>query len=148
MPIRPSLDTVLQCGTGWNGFQLPAISKRLFPNRRFSVRSRFLFGMAHSMNSPDSLLPKSGSGTQPPSGGELTDSPSTSPSTSPSSAAVSIARNEPNPGGEPSAELVSRLPKIVHFRELCRCGDEVWIENEGQLYRLRRTRQGKLILTK
>jgi hemin uptake protein HemP len=48
-----------------------------------------------------------------------------------------------------NAEALSgRLPKIVPFRELCRCGDEVWIENEGQLYRLRRTRQGKLILTK
>lgn len=42
----------------------------------------------------------------------------------------------------------TRLPKIVPFQELCRCGDEVWIENGGQLYRLRRTRQGKLILTK
>ena len=40
------------------------------------------------------------------------------------------------------------LPKIVRFDELARCGDEVWIEHEGQLYRLRRTRQGKLILTK
>lgn len=39
-------------------------------------------------------------------------------------------------------------PKIISFRELCRCGDEVWIENDGQLYRLRRTRLGKLILTK
>jgi len=49
---------------------------------------------------------------------------------------------------EVGAELNSKLPKIVPFRDLCRCGDEVWIENEGQLYRLRRTRQGKLILTK
>jgi len=40
------------------------------------------------------------------------------------------------------------LGKVVRFRDICRCGDEVWIENEGQLYRLRRTRQGKLILTK
>jgi len=40
------------------------------------------------------------------------------------------------------------LPKIIRFNELSRCGDEIWIENEGQLYRLRRTRQGKLILTK
>ncbi|TWU35768.1 hypothetical protein Q31b_52030 [Novipirellula aureliae] len=38
--------------------------------------------------------------------------------------------------------------KIVHFNELARCGEEVWIEHEGQLYRLRLTRQGKLILTK
>lgn len=42
----------------------------------------------------------------------------------------------------------ARLPKIIPFTELCRCGDEVWIEHDGQLYRLRRTRLGKLILTK
>jgi len=40
------------------------------------------------------------------------------------------------------------LPKMVQFENLSRCGDEVWIENLGQIYRLRRTRQGKLILTK
>ena len=40
------------------------------------------------------------------------------------------------------------LPKIVQFEALSRCGDEIWIENNGQIYRLRRTRQGKLILTK
>ncbi len=40
------------------------------------------------------------------------------------------------------------LPKIIPFDGLARCGDEVWIENAGQIYRLRRTRQGKLILTK
>jgi hemin uptake protein HemP len=45
-------------------------------------------------------------------------------------------------------QISDRLPKIVPFRELCRCGDEIWIENDGQLYRLRRTKQGKLILTK
>lgn len=39
-------------------------------------------------------------------------------------------------------------PKIVRFKDLSRCGDEIWIEHEGQLYRLRQTRQGKLILTK
>lgn len=61
---------------------------------------------------------------------------------------------EENEAGGDSGELVkngdnvARLPKIIPFRELCRCGDEVWIENEGQLYRLRRTKQGKLILTK
>ena len=40
------------------------------------------------------------------------------------------------------------LPKIISFDSLARCGDEIWIENDGQIYRLRRTRQGKLILTK
>jgi hemin uptake protein HemP len=40
------------------------------------------------------------------------------------------------------------LPKIIRFDALARCGDEIWIENDGQIYRLRKTRQGKLILTK
>ena len=41
-----------------------------------------------------------------------------------------------------------QLPKIISFDTLARCGDEIWIENSGQIYRLRKTRQGKLILTK
>lgn len=40
------------------------------------------------------------------------------------------------------------LPKIIKFTDLARCGDEIWIEFDSQLYRLRKTRQGKLILTK
>ncbi len=40
------------------------------------------------------------------------------------------------------------MPKIIPFSTLARCGDEVWIETGGQIYRLRKTRQGKLILTK
>ncbi|WP_047815136.1 hemin uptake protein HemP [Rhodopirellula islandica] len=40
------------------------------------------------------------------------------------------------------------MPKIIRFEALARCGGEIWIENEGQIYRLRKTRQGKLILTK
>lgn len=40
------------------------------------------------------------------------------------------------------------LPKIIPFTSLARCGEEVWIETGGQVYRLRKTRQGKLILTK
>jgi hemin uptake protein HemP len=56
--------------------------------------------------------------------------------------------DEKEQGGSLPGDPGVRLPKIVPFRELCRCGDEVWIENDGELYRLRRTRQGKLILTK
>ncbi|MEL7496267.1 MAG: hemin uptake protein HemP [Planctomycetota bacterium] len=41
-----------------------------------------------------------------------------------------------------------QLPKIISFDTLARCGEEIWIENNGQIYRLRRTKQGKLILTK
>jgi hemin uptake protein HemP len=40
------------------------------------------------------------------------------------------------------------VPKIIKFDSLARCGEEIWIENNGQIYRLRRTKQGKLILTK
>ena len=45
-------------------------------------------------------------------------------------------------------EVISKLPKIISFEELARCGEEIWIENNGDLYRLRRTKQGKLLLTK
>ncbi|MCC9640642.1 hemin uptake protein HemP [Rhodopirellula sp. JC740] len=50
----------------------------------------------------------------------------------------------------PSATTMSTggMPKIIRFEALARCGGEIWIENEGQIYRLRKTRQGKLILTK
>jgi hemin uptake protein HemP len=44
--------------------------------------------------------------------------------------------------------LTPRGAVFPKFDTLTRCGDEVWIENNGQVYRLRRTRQGKLILTK
>jgi hemin uptake protein HemP len=47
-----------------------------------------------------------------------------------------------------AAAPMTGLPKIIKFDSLARCGDEIWIENEGQIYRLRKTRQGKLILTK
>ena len=63
--------------------------------------------------------------------------------------------NTPNPdGGNSDHEHVAfsmdpkSLPKIISFDSLARCGDEIWIENNGQIYRLRRTKQGKLILTK
>ncbi len=48
----------------------------------------------------------------------------------------------------PTQSLTHAGTKIVSFRSLCRCGDEVWIENDGTIYRLRRTKLGKLILTK
>ncbi len=48
----------------------------------------------------------------------------------------------------PPKETGLRLPKIISFSALAPCGEEVWIENNGQIYRLRRTSQGKLILTK
>jgi hemin uptake protein HemP len=38
--------------------------------------------------------------------------------------------------------------KVVRFDDLAHCGNEVWIEYQGKLYRLQSTRQGKLILTK
>ncbi len=53
-----------------------------------------------------------------------------------------------NGEGSQSLREQLKLPKIIHFDELARCGEEVWIECAGQLYRLRKTRQAKLILTK
>ncbi len=52
------------------------------------------------------------------------------------------------PASEQENEGSAVLPKIIKFSELARCGDEIWIECESQLYRLRKTKQGKLILTK
>ena len=54
----------------------------------------------------------------------------------------------PMPTSLEDHEVISRLPKIISFEELARCGEEIWIENNGDLYRLRRTKQGKLLLTK
>ena len=58
---------------------------------------------------------------------------------------------EPTEGDDSAQEVspsAAQLPKIIKFESLARCGDEIWIESEGQIYRLRKTRQGKLILTK
>lgn len=63
----------------------------------------------------------------------------------------SLNASVPNVDQSTSAQTkpdTSHTLKVVRFETLARCGDEIWIENEGQIYRLRRTRQGKLILTK
>lgn len=60
--------------------------------------------------------------------------------------AVNDDQNEPIELG--AAHLEPELPKIIPFSTLARCGNEVWIETEGKVYRLRKTRHGKLILTK
>ena len=63
--------------------------------------------------------------------------------------AQSSSGNAQSPGVSQSDEAAAAgLPKIIPFSSLARCGDEVWIETGGQVYRLRKTRQGKLILTK
>ncbi|MDB4539525.1 hemin uptake protein HemP [Saprospiraceae bacterium] len=49
---------------------------------------------------------------------------------------------------KPETPNPKSLPKIISFETLTRCGEEIWIENNGQIYRLRKTRQGRLILTK
>lgn len=49
---------------------------------------------------------------------------------------------------EDNSHIEKAARKVVRFTELALCGDEVWIEYEGKLYRLQSTRQGKLVLTK
>lgn len=64
---------------------------------------------------------------------------------------MEFSGNQEDPLFEPASSTGSfhaSLPKIIKFEALVRCGDEVWIEHAGQIYRLRRTKQGKLILTK
>ncbi len=80
---------------------------------------------------------------------QATVAPHTSPAppTAPP-AAVSSSGPATQPAVRPADIELSNLPKIIRFDALARCGDEIWIENEGQIYRLRKTRQGKLILTK
>lgn len=56
--------------------------------------------------------------------------------------------DEPDFSGQSAGSMADRMPKIIPFEQLARCGEEIWIECSGQIYRLRRTRQGKLILTK
>lgn len=61
--------------------------------------------------------------------------------------------NAPEKGKEASDDRsvdasAGPLPKIIRFEELVVCGDEVWIQFQGQIYRLRRTKHDKLILTK
>ncbi len=55
---------------------------------------------------------------------------------------------DPPPLAADQKSLEASLPKIISFSSLVRCGDEVWIEHQGSIYRLRRTKQDKLILTK
>ena len=62
--------------------------------------------------------------------------------------AKSIGTPTVNVGFSLLPNLLNRLPKIISFDSIARCGDEIWIENNGQIYRLRKTKQGKLILTK
>ncbi|QEG39159.1 hemin uptake protein HemP [Roseimaritima ulvae] len=66
---------------------------------------------------------------------------------------MTIPNDQPDPDAKPTpaseaAWSTHIASKIVRFKDLSRCGDEIWIEHDGQLYRLRETRQGKLILTK
>ena len=66
-----------------------------------------------------------------------------------------IARNDPSPkiGNKQETDPVSARSayadqlRVLPFEELAGSSEEVWSENRGQIYRLRRTEQGKLILT-
>ncbi len=97
------------------------------------------------VNSSDPLPPKQDEAmsTAPPPAVpktvETTDVPATMPGHEAQSGSPTLTSTSP---------LAGAMPKIVRFDSLARCGDEIWIENDGQIYRLRRTRQGKLILTK
>lgn len=50
--------------------------------------------------------------------------------------------------GNSDSARESDHPNVIPFHRLAQCRQEVWIEHEGQIYRLRRTKLGKLILTK
>lgn len=59
------------------------------------------------------------------------------------------------PGPETAPPLLSQIPAgppagnpVYPSQRLFQGGNTVWIDHEGERYTLRRTRQGKLILTK
>lgn len=56
--------------------------------------------------------------------------------------------NEPPPAGGLPAERIDATPVTVDSRDLFRGAREVLIEHSGETYRLRLTRNGKLILHK
>lgn len=59
--------------------------------------------------------------------------------------------SQPTPGTPEDDKKTHLVPERRHpisSADLFAAGDEVVIAHEGELYRLRRTRNGKLILTK
>lgn len=56
--------------------------------------------------------------------------------------------NPPLGAGETMSVFSSSKVKLLHSRELFADAREVVIEHDGELYRLRPTKKGKLILTK
>ena len=55
----------------------------------------------------------------------------------------------PSRAGAPSSDAHAATPvRRIHSRELLGAAAEIEIEHAGQIYRLRRTALGKLILTK
>ena len=63
--------------------------------------------------------------------------------------ARSLARAiDREPAQQPPAEAGARYAKLVRAEELLGPEGVVWIENAGEIYTLRRTRAGRLLLTK
>lgn len=56
--------------------------------------------------------------------------------------------NIPNTGGEKEKFVMLDQNRRLYSDSLFSHGDEVFIQHQGEQYRLRRTRNGKLILTK
>jgi hemin uptake protein HemP len=60
---------------------------------------------------------------------------------------MSEKSNSPREGESGAPETGSALQRVVESRDILGGNAEVVIRHEGRLYRLRRTRLGKLILT-
>jgi hemin uptake protein HemP len=54
----------------------------------------------------------------------------------------------PGPSPAPLSDAVSPRPTIFRSEELFGGAQEIWIEHGGEMYRLRITSRGKLLLTK
>jgi hemin uptake protein HemP len=55
--------------------------------------------------------------------------------------------NNPHPDPDPAAPAADSAPRVLDSAELLGEQGEVLIRHDGRIYRLRRTRLGKLILT-
>ena len=129
MPVKP----VACCVVG-KDVQLSARHGTAILVENNHVDSRILSSLHEVLMSNDPQNEPNSSGDDEP------DDPQNEPNSS--------GDDEPDFSGQSAGSMADRMPKIIPFEQLARCGEEIWIECSGQIYRLRRTRQGKLILTK
>ena len=67
---------------------------------------------------------------------------------SPAARAPTAASASPSPSGSAPTDPADHAPRVLESQTLFGAEEAVYIRHDGALYRLQRTRLGKLILTK